>query len=110
MDIQISHEQQASIVAVSGKLDTLTAPAYEKAVTELIDSGTTQMVIDFSELSYISSAGLRSLLVTAKMLKSKSGKLALANVTGGVRDVFEMAGFGSIFAMYDSIPAALEGL
>lgn len=108
MDLRIQQEDKALVLAVAGKLDTLTAPEYESAALGLIDEGATKIVLDMAELSYISSAGLRSLIVTAKALKSKEGTLLLANVAGSVRDVFEMAGFGAIFTTYDSVPAALE--
>jgi anti-anti-sigma factor len=107
MDILVSQHEEIFIVALTGKLDALTAPTYEKTLAELITDGATRVVLDFDALSYISSAGLRSLLITAKSLKSKGGKLLLANVQGGVRAVFEMSGFGTIFAMHDSVATAL---
>lgn len=108
MDLHVQQEDKALVVAVSGKLDTLTAPTYESSALDLINEGATRIVLDMAGLSYISSAGLRSLIVTAKALKAKQGSLLLANVAGNVRDVFEMAGFGAIFTTYDSVQAALE--
>ncbi len=65
------------------------------------------MVMDFGEVDYISSAGLRVILASAKSLKSKAGTLLLANVSAPVREVFEISGFGSVFTLYDSVDAAV---
>ena len=69
MDIQIEQSGDAWVVSVAGKLDALSAGDYEKAVNQLLADGKTRLVINFAELSYISSAGLRVLLSTAKLLK-----------------------------------------
>ena len=64
-------------------------------------------IINLGELDYISSAGLRSVLVTAKKLKVKNGLIFLAALTDVVRDVFEISGFSSIIPIYESIESAL---
>ena len=107
MDIQIRESGAACVVTVAGKLDTLTAGDYEKAMNQLIAQDKTRLVIDFAELSYISSAGLRVLLSTAKQLKPKGGQALFANVQGNVLEVFEMTGFSTILGLHDSVDAAL---
>ena len=108
MEMLVSQHNAICVVALQGKLDAITAPTCEQRLAELIAEGATRLVIDCAALAYISSAGLRSLLVTAKALKAKGGKLLLANVQGSVRTVLEMSGFGTIFAMHDSVAAALD--
>jgi anti-sigma B factor antagonist len=98
------------VIALTGRLDAVTTPEYEKRVRELIEGGDASFVIDFERLDYISSAGLRGLLVTAKLLKEKGGRLRFANVKGGVRAVFDMSGFASMFQLDDSVTAALAAL
>ena len=110
MEIQIRESGAACVVTVAGKLDTLTAGDYEKAMNQLIAQDKTRLVIDFAELSYISSAGLRVLLATAKQLKPKGGLTVFANLQGNVREVFEMTGFCTILGLYDSVDAALAAL
>jgi len=107
MEIQIKASSNAWIVSVAGKLDALSAGEYEKAVSQLITEGKTRLVVDFAELSYISSAGLRVLLSTAKQLKPKGGVALFVNLQDGVRDVLEMTGFSSILAIHPSVDAAL---
>lgn len=110
MEIQTKKEANAIVVVITGRLDAVTAPEYEKAVNELICAGEIKIVVDFDGLDYISSAGLRGLLVTAKQLKGKGGQVRCANVKGTVKEVFDISGFGSIFEMDDSVVAALAKL
>jgi len=110
MDLQTRIENNAIVVTISGRLDAVTAPDYEKRIRELIDSVNNYFVVDFEQLDYISSAGLRALLLMAKLLKEKGGKVCLANVKGNVRSVFDMSGFTTIFKMEDSIATALAAL
>ena len=73
MTIQTERHADTFVVSFGGRLDGVTAGEYEKTIRELIDNGTTRIVVDFDELSYISSAGLREIIVTAKLLHEKSG-------------------------------------
>ena len=107
MDIHTRKQANVSVLTVSGRLDAVTTPEYENKLKKLIDDGDTIIVIDFDGLSYISSAGLRGLLVTAKQVKAKSGQVCFANVKGAVKEVFNISGFNSIFKMHDSVDAAL---
>jgi anti-anti-sigma factor len=82
----------------------------EQRILALIDAGEKRLVIDCAQLQYISSAGLRVLLIAAKRL-SDSGKLALAALNNQIRDVFDIAGFSSIFQIYrtqDDAVAAVQ--
>jgi anti-anti-sigma factor len=65
------------------------------------------MVLDFGGVDYISSAGLQVILASAKSLKNKRGTLFLANVSGPVKEVFDISGFGSVFTIYNSVDAAV---
>jgi len=110
MDLQTKVEGNAIVVSISGRLDAVTAPEYEKRIRELIDSGNSYFVVDFEQLDYISSAGLRGLLLMAKLLSAKGGRACLANVNGNVRSVFDMCGFNTVFKMENSVAEALAVL
>ncbi len=110
MEFQTKTENNATVVTISGRLDAVTAPDYETRIRELIDNGNRYLVVDFEQLDYISSAGLRALLLMAKLLKEKDGQACLANVTGNVRSVFDMSGFNAVFNVEDSVAAALATL
>lgn len=110
MDLQTRIESQAIVITISDRLDAVTAPEYEKRIRELIDGGNNNFAVDFEQLDYISSAGLRALLLMAKLLKEKGGKVCFANVKGNVRSVFEMSGFTALFKIENSIAEALAVL
>ena len=108
LEIQTKNEAGAMVVAIAGRLDTVTAPQFERTMDELIAGGEIALVIDFDGLDYISSAGLRGLLVTARKLKGAGGQVRFANVRGMVKGVFDISGFGSILPVDDSVAAALD--
>jgi len=110
MEIQVQESGKAYVVSVTGKLDAVSAGDYEKTVSQLIADGKTRFVVDFANLTYISSAGLRVLLSTAKQLKPKGGIVVFANLQDNVREVFEMTGFSSILGIHPSLEAALAAL
>lgn len=107
MELQTRTEGNAIVVTLSGRLDTVTAPEYEKNIREVIANGHLYIVVDFGQLDYISSAGLRGLLVMAKLLNAQGGRVCLADVKGNVRSVFEMCGFDSVFKMANTVAEAL---
>lgn len=107
MEIKTTKEANANVLTISGRMDAVTAPEFEKVIKQLIEEGNKGFVVDFKGLDYISSAGLRALLATAKLLKGKGGQIRFANITGTVKEVFDISGFGSIFQMHDSVAAAV---
>ena len=108
MEISIDKQSKAVIVVVKGRIDGVSAPEFEKKMADHIASGANRFVVDCSALEYISSAGLRSLLTTAKTLKARGGELVFAALRDVVREVFEIGGFSKIFCIYDSTDAALK--
>jgi len=110
MTIQTKQDGGAVVVAVSGRLDAVTAPEYEKAVRGLIDSGTRKLVADLNELQYVSSAGLGEIIVTLKLIKEKGGQFCLANVHGNVQQVFTMCGIGKMITIHPSVADAVAAL
>ena len=84
-------------VALIGRLDTTTAPELEKELRESL-SGITELVLDFADLEYISSAGLRVVLGAQKTMNSQ-GTMVVKNLTEEVRDVFDITGFTDILTI-----------
>ncbi len=108
MEINIDKQSNAIVVAVKGRMDAVSAPEFESALSDHIVAGAGRFVVDCSALDYISSAGLRSLLTTAKALRARDGDLVVAALQDVVREVFDISGFGKIFSIFDSTDAALE--
>lgn len=99
MDIRESQQSDFLILELTGRLDTKTSPQLEKKLIELLNEGSRRLVIDLKELEYVSSAGLRVLLMTAKKLNGMDGHLALSSMNESVRQVFDIAGFTSVFTI-----------
>ena len=97
MTIEIKKKTAQTIIEVVGRLDTITAPALDKAINEDIGD-TTNLVLDFKGLEYISSAGLRVLLSAQKKMQ-KIGSMKLIGVCEEVMEVFEMTGFVDVLTI-----------
>lgn len=110
MELNVKNEEKGTLVSVSGRMDAVSSPEFEKELGRLIDEGNVNFVIDLAELDYISSSGLRSVLATAKKLKAQNGKIFLAALQAVVKEVFEISGFSTIIPIYESVEAALEAL
>ena len=108
MEIKSRKEKGGLVVSVDGRIDAVTAPDFEKSLSGFIAAGETVLVINLSALEYISSAGLRSILAIAKLLKTKGGKIIFSSLKGTVKDVFKISGFGSIFQIYETETEALN--
>lgn len=97
---------EALVVRPAGRLDSSSSPAFEKDLIGRIEAGSTDIIVDFAEVDYISSAGLRVLLMAAKRVKAANGQIALCCLKEHCREVFEISGFLSIFRLFASIEAA----
>ena len=96
------------IIGIIGRLDTGGAEVFAQRLHQLIDRGERRLVIDGGTLEYISSAGLRVLLVSAKRLKAVDGKIVLSSLKPHIVEVFEIAGFKSIFPIYGNAEQAAQ--
>jgi anti-sigma B factor antagonist len=108
MEIDITETGGVKVLAISGKLDTNTAPDAEAQVRELIEAGDHKLLVDFASVTYVSSAGLRFLLATAKRLKAAEGVLKVCGLTPTVQEVFDISGFTTILSVLPDQSAALE--
>ena len=97
MKLSTTHNGTAMEIAVEGRLDTMTAPELEKVLKENLQ-GLTDLTLDFSNLEYISSAGLRVLLMANREL-GREGNLKITNVNEIVREVFDVTGFSDILTI-----------
>ena len=97
MNIEVKKSASETILEITGRLDTTTAPVLEKMINEDIEGGTA-LILDLGGLEYISSAGLRVLLGTQKKMQ-KTGSMILKNVNEEVMDVLEMTGFVDILTI-----------
>ena len=85
-------------VALDGRIDTLTAPQLETELAPLL-GGVEALVLDLTQVAYISSAGLRVLLSTHKKMLAAGGSLTISNAVPAVREVFDITGFSDILTL-----------
>ena len=97
MTIEIKKNNQETIIEIVGRLDTITAPAFDKTINEDIGD-TKNLVLDVKGMEYISSAGLRVLLSAQKKMR-KIGSMKVTGVCQEVMEVFEMTGFADILVI-----------
>ncbi len=108
MTITSSVAGAALFLRVAGRLDSLTSPDFAAQCEELIRANQQKVVLDVDGVEYVSSAGLRAILVLGKAVQNGGGVLALCGAKGTVKSVMELAGFRNLFPIYDSPQAALE--
>ena len=97
MEINKAQNGSKLEVALTGRLDTTTAPQLEATLKESLD-GISELVLDFAALDYISSAGLRVLLASQKTM-NKQGSMLIRNVNDEIKEVFEITGFSDILTI-----------
>jgi anti-anti-sigma factor len=95
------------VLEIGGQLDGVGAPEIEKRCLAILGAPGARLVLDFSGLDYISSAGLRSLLVLAKKARAAGGGFAICNPAPMVREVMEISGFDKLLRLTDSREAAI---
>ena len=108
MQISIKTTNDVTVLDIEGKLDALTSPDAQSQITRLLEEGATKILVNFDKLEYISSAGLRILLATAKQLKSDDGELRICCLNDIVKEVFDISGFITIFKVFASVSEALD--
>lgn len=108
MNISEDRRDQSVVVRLEGSLDTGTAPVAQERLTGIVEAGVSLVVVDLTALDFMSSAGLRVLLATAKRLRP-AGTLRLFGLNPTVREVFDISGFSMIFPLFDDEEAALAG-
>ena len=108
MKIEIRESQGVQIVAFEGNLDTNTSPEAEKKINELIDAGNQKLLVNFEQLNFIASSGLRVLLATVKKLNTSGGALRICSLNATVQEVFDISGFVTILSVKSTEEDALS--
>jgi anti-sigma B factor antagonist len=106
MEFRALTRDDISIISVLGRIDASSAPDLEDALNQCVNAGSGKMVLDFSGVDYVSSAGLRVLLSVRKLLVPLKGELVIAGLRPFVREVFDMTGFSRIFPLYNTTDEA----
>ncbi|MCD2512854.1 STAS domain-containing protein [Comamonas endophytica] len=107
MHIEQERRDDILILRPRGRLDSSSSPEFERLLVEQLDAGIQRLALDFSGLDYISSAGLRVVLLAGKKLRASKGRMVLAAMQPMVHEVFDMSGFLTLFAVADTLDEGL---
>lgn len=109
MDVKISSTDKIVTISVEGSIDSNTAGDLQAQIMEKVVESQ-NVLLDFSKVDFVSSAGLRVLLMIYRQIKSKNGKVVLVGVSEEIYDVMSMTGFVNFFEITDTIENALKTL
>lgn len=110
MELSSTKTGGAVVVQAVGRVDGSNARNFQEGLEASIGADGESMVLDFEGLSYISSAGLRVVLLAAKTLQQQNAKLAVCSLSDSIREVFEISGFDKIVPVYADADEAISGL
>ncbi|HNY07411.1 MAG TPA: STAS domain-containing protein [Bacteroidales bacterium] len=108
MDLKESKQGNFLIINLTGRLDTSNYGDLEKKLLGFIEKGEKDIVVNCSDLVYISSSGLRVLLMALKKVTAAGGKFYLCCLQNNIREIFEIAGFTSIFSLFDTLEESIK--
>ena len=109
MEITVKEFEQAELITINGRLDSVEAPRLAQALEAANQRGKYKIVVDMSQLEYMSSAGFRALGDAQRNSKRhNSGEVLLLQVPGNIRDALEMVGFAGYFHTFEDVNSALD--
>jgi anti-sigma B factor antagonist len=108
MNVSIEYVQDLPIVVISGRLDTVTAPAFDAHVGPFLATARPRMLLDLTQVTYVSSAGLRSVLRLIKHATAQGGRLAVFGAQPSILEVIEISGFPALIDLYPDRESALN--
>ena len=98
------------VITLEGSLDAQSEKEFQDNVIESVQSGEKSILLDFSNVAYVSSAGLRAILIIAKQQKESGGRLAACGLQESVAEIFSVSGFDAIVDVYSDLESGIEGL
>ena len=108
MNITFKKEGDINIVSLEGRLDTTNYGELEHHLSSLTDNDENKILLDLEKLEYVSSSGLRILLMFLKKIKTMQGRFMLCSMSADIKEIFEISGFINIFEIYDDSESALK--
>ncbi len=111
MDVQVIPYKRCNVVKISGRLDSETVPSLRETLTTLVESGQTHLVMDMTEVTFVSSAGWWLFIDTQKTCKrSGEGELLFAGLAQRIRHSLELVGMDDFFSTFESVTSAVGNI
>lgn len=108
MEVTTQEFKHCDLITVKGRVDSSTAPQFTKELEKATNNGRYKIVLDMTDLEYMSSAGFRALLATQRNCKRYNrGEVVLAHVPDRIREALELAGFTELFKTFDDVTEAV---
>ena len=107
MELKEEKTEKCTIVGISGRLDTTTYSILEKMLNELIDGQQDKILLECSEMDYVSSSGLRVFLMALKKITQIKGRFIICGLQENIREIFEISGFTKVFEIYNTAGEAI---
>lgn len=107
LNINVEQLKRVDLVTVSGRIDSSNASEFDQALKNIVDDGRYNIVLDLSQVNYMSSAGLRAIVAALRDTKKKRGDLRLANPSQRVNEVLSLSGLLSQFQIFEDTTAAV---
>ncbi|MGQ9887397.1 MAG: STAS domain-containing protein [Aggregatilineales bacterium] len=108
-EVNVSYTHEVAIVEARGRIDSSTAAALGEALTSAVEAGSARVVLDLSQVDYMSSAGLREIVTAFKKARSLQGDIRVAEPTPRVLEVLELSGLDTFMKIYPSRAEAVNG-
>ena len=109
IDIKTDKHSTSTIVHISGRIDAATSDTLEDTIMDILDTGENRIILNLSDTNYISSAGLRVLVVVSKQLQ-EAGQFCLCSLNDNVREIIEMSGFNTFIDIYEDYGTAQSAI
>jgi anti-sigma B factor antagonist len=108
MNLKETITDKAVIIEIEGRLDTTNFSQLENKIMGNVDAGNINILVDCSDMDYVSSSGLRIFLMSLKKITGLNGQFVLCGLQESIREIFEISGFTSIFKIYTNQEEALH--
>ena len=108
MQIIAKKKEPAIVLSIHGHFNAAATPEFERILNQHLNTGERRFVLNLAELTFISSAGLCSILAAAKKIKEQGGNLVVCALQGEALKVFEISGFAALFSIYPTEATALK--
>ncbi|MCB1181605.1 MAG: STAS domain-containing protein [Chlamydiia bacterium] len=102
METEVEEKGDIVVFRVKGRLDAASSPQLEKQINSIIDTGHFKVLLNFENVDYLSSAGMRLMLSVSKRLSKLEGKMVACNLNDEVMEVIRMAGFNQVLELYQN--------
>jgi anti-anti-sigma factor len=107
LSINVESHKRVELVTVNGRIDSNSAPQFDKALKDIMEGGRHNIVLNLAEVNYMSSAGLRGMVSALRECKKNRGDVRIAAASERVNEVLELAGLDSLFQLFESSTAAV---